>query len=158
LTHPLPNDIQPSHNAPVDTSTEAHPGFSDVNALDDATYHPSPVSTTPDPEDAFEAGNVPHQPGKLSTASNLRSVSFKEMTGRHAGTPTDNPPAPNLSQSDQPNPSLFPFQSEFDYALAMFFHQGSSQKAMLPLSSRTKGLVLSSICSASMVLMNGMRN
>jgi hypothetical protein len=24
-SHPLPNDIQPSHNAPVDTSTEAHP-------------------------------------------------------------------------------------------------------------------------------------
>jgi hypothetical protein len=33
-----------------------------VNALDDATYHPSLESATPDPEDAFEAGNVPHQP------------------------------------------------------------------------------------------------
>jgi hypothetical protein len=50
--------------------------------------------------------------------SNLRLVSFEEMTGR---IPID---APNLSQSHQPNPSLSsPFQSELDYALAVFFHQ-----------------------------------
>jgi hypothetical protein len=45
---------------PVDTSTKAHPGFSGVNALDNATYHPSPGSTSPDPKDIFKAGNVPH--------------------------------------------------------------------------------------------------
>ncbi|KAN0083693.1 hypothetical protein V8E54_002781, partial [Elaphomyces granulatus] len=57
----------------------------------------------------------------MSTVSNLRSLSFEEMTGRKAGMPID---GPNLSQSHQSNPNLSsPFQSEFDYALAMFFHQ-----------------------------------
>jgi hypothetical protein len=45
---------------PVDTLTKAHPGFSGVNALNNITYHPSPESTSPDPEDIFEAGNVPY--------------------------------------------------------------------------------------------------
>jgi len=96
-----------------------------MNTLDDATYHSNLASAapdaTPEPEEIFEAGNVPHQPGKLSTVSNLRSVSFEEMMGRKAGIPID---GPNLSQGHQPNPNLSsPFQSEFDYALAMFFHQ-----------------------------------
>jgi hypothetical protein len=129
----LPNDIQSSDNTLVDTLTEAdwHLQFSDkkadVNALDNGSCYPqaSSVFTTssPDAEDILVAGNVPHQPGKLSTASNLRSDSFEEMTGRHAGTPTDDSATLNLSQSHQVNPTLFPFQSEFDYALAMFFHQ-----------------------------------
>jgi hypothetical protein len=100
-----------------------------MNTLDDAYYSSLPgASATPDPEDILEAGNVPHQPGRLSTVSNLRSVSFEEMTGRKAGIPID---APNLSQSHQLNSNLSafgPFQSEFDYALAMFFHQRQHTK------------------------------
>lgn len=120
----LQNNILPSHN-PINPSNETRSEFSDVDALEDATYHSSQGSQAaiPDPGDIFEAGNVPHPPGKLSTASNFRSASFEEMTGRKAGTPIDEPPVPNLSQSRQANPSLFPFQSEFDHALAMFFHQ-----------------------------------
>jgi hypothetical protein len=66
-----------------------------MNTLDDATYHSNLASVapdkTPEPEDIFEARNVPHQPGKLSTVSNLRSVSFEEMTSRKAGIPIDGP-------------------------------------------------------------------
>jgi hypothetical protein len=88
--------------------------------------------------------------------SNLRFVSFEEMTGRKAGIPTIID-APNLSQSHQPNPNLSsPFQSELDYALCS--HILPSQKAMLLLSSRTRGLVLSPISLVSIMLMNGMQN
>jgi hypothetical protein len=119
----LQNNILPSYEAPINTSIEAGPEFSDINTLDDATYYSNRAyaapDATPEPEEIFE--DVPHQPGKLSTVSNLRLVSFEEMTGRKAGIPID---APNLSQSHQQNPSLSsPFQSELDYALAMFFHQ-----------------------------------
>jgi len=100
----LQNNIIPSDEAPINTSTEDRPEISDMNTLDDAYYSSLPgASATPDPEDIFEAGNVPHQPGRLSTVSNLRSVSFEEMTGRKAGIPID---APNLSQSHQLNSNL----------------------------------------------------
>ena len=121
--HDLQNNILPSHETPINASIEVRPETSDMNTLDDVTYYSGVASATPDPDEILEAGNVPHQSGRLSTASNLRSVSFEEMTGRKTGIPID---APNPSQSHQPNPDLSafgPFQSELDYALAMFFHQ-----------------------------------
>jgi Plavaka transposase len=69
---------------------------------------------------------------KPSTGSSLRSVSFEEATGIKAGTPISshidhhssslNTTAP-LSDRYPPNSPFFPFDSEVDYALAMFFHQ-----------------------------------
>jgi hypothetical protein len=66
----LQNNILPSHEASINISIEASTEFSDINSLDDATYHSNLTSAAPD----------------ASTESS-------------------------------------PFQSELDYALAMFFHQ-----------------------------------
>jgi hypothetical protein len=59
----LQNNILPSHEVPINTSIEAGPEFSDMNLLDDATYHSNLASAapdaTPEPEEIFEAGNVP---------------------------------------------------------------------------------------------------
>ena len=47
-----------------------------IEQLVDATYHSNLASATPDAtpesEEIFEAGNIPHQPDKLSMVSNLR--------------------------------------------------------------------------------------
>lgn len=77
-----------------------------IEQLVDATYHSNLASATPDAtpesEEIFEAGNVPHQPDKLSTVSNLRLVSFEEMTGGKPGIPIDAEPIPESSlQIDQ---------------------------------------------------------
>ena len=65
-----------------------------IEQLVDATYHSNLASATPESEEIFEAGNVPHQPDKLSTVSNLRLVSFEEMTGGKPGIPIDAEPIP----------------------------------------------------------------
>jgi len=72
-----------------------------IEQLVDATYHSNLASATPDAtpesEEIFEAGNVPHQPDKLSTVSNLGLVSFEEMTGGKPGIPIDAEPIPESS-------------------------------------------------------------
>jgi hypothetical protein len=77
-----------------------------IEQLVDATYHSNLASATLDAtlesEEIFEAGNVPQQPDKLSTVSNLRLVSFEETTGGKSGIPIDAERIPESSlQIDQ---------------------------------------------------------
>jgi hypothetical protein len=117
------NNTSPQPDTTINSSTTAQPEIFDADLLDYATDNATLEPAMPYTKDTLEAGRVPCQPGKLSTASRLRSVSFEETTGRKAGMPISSPPNTTTSQSNLPNPPFYPFDSKLDYALAMFFHQ-----------------------------------
>jgi hypothetical protein len=63
--------------------------------------------------------SIPHQDGRLSTASNTKIVTYEEATRRYAGTVISTP-----HSDPRPSEALFsPFQNPTDYGVAMYFHR-----------------------------------
>lgn len=63
--------------------------------------------------------SIPHQDGRLSTASNTKIVTYEEATRRYAGTVISTPHG-----DPRPSESPFsPFQNSTDYGVAMYFHR-----------------------------------
>jgi hypothetical protein len=120
LTKDPQNNILPYPDAILDPTVDFQPERFDSNPF---SYETDDAMS--EPEEIFQAGSIPYQPGKLSTASRLRTVLFEEITGRKAGESIPSPPdTASTSPSNVPEqPPFYPFHSGLDYALAMFFHQ-----------------------------------